>query len=187
MKQLAIRGDKQRGAEVIALLESLGGHNISRWDGRSEDMYYYLTLRNTIDFNDLPCDDEDAKLYTLDEFWKDFPYKVGDNVMIGFLNAKAEVKRMWWNEDKERIEYECELIGSGERTTAIAEDLIPIEADAEEEPINIAKILKDAPTGTKLYSPIFGEVHFSTLSEAEDYINYHLKFKPYRKIVKEIY
>ena len=34
----------------------------------------------------------------------------------------------------------------------------------------------------------YGEqVHFSTLSEAEDYINYHLKFKPYRKIVKEIY
>ena len=32
------------------------------------------------------------------------------------------------------------------------------------ENIDLAKILKDCPKGTKLYSPIFGEVEFETIS-----------------------
>lgn len=31
--------------------------------------------------------------------------------------------------------------------------------------MNIAEILKDAPKGTKLYSPLFGEVEFQSVSD----------------------
>ena len=37
------------------------------------------------------------------------------------------------------------------------------------EKINIAEILKDCPKGTKLWSPLFGEV---TLTQVYDYIKY---------------
>ena len=32
--------------------------------------------------------------------------------------------------------------------------------------MNIAEILKDAPKGTKLYSPLFGEVELKSVSDA---------------------
>lgn len=32
--------------------------------------------------------------------------------------------------------------------------------------MNIAEILKDAPKGTKLYSPLFGEVKLQSVSDA---------------------
>lgn len=36
--------------------------------------------------------------------------------------------------------------------------------------INIAKILKDAPRGTKLWSPLFGDVTFSQITEVDEII-----------------
>lgn len=41
--------------------------------------------------------------------------------------------------------------------------------------INIAEILKDCPIGTKLYSPLFGEVIFDGIEEAWDCDNQELK------------
>lgn len=38
------------------------------------------------------------------------------------------------------------------------------------ENINIAKILKDAPKGTKLWSPLFGDVTFSQITEVDEII-----------------
>lgn len=43
------------------------------------------------------------------------------------------------------------------------------------ENINLVKILKDCPIGTKLYSPLFGEVIFDGIEEAWDCDNQEIK------------
>lgn len=39
--------------------------------------------------------------------------------------------------------------------------------------LNIAKILKDKPQGTKLYSPLFGDVYFSDINNSTTYVLHH--------------
>lgn len=39
--------------------------------------------------------------------------------------------------------------------------------------LNIAEILKDKPKGTKLYSPLFGDVHFSDINNSIIYVSQH--------------
>lgn len=39
--------------------------------------------------------------------------------------------------------------------------------------LNIAEILKDKPKGTKLYSPLFGDVHFSDINNSTTYVSHH--------------
>ena len=39
--------------------------------------------------------------------------------------------------------------------------------------LNIAKILKDKPKGTKLYSPLFGDVYFSDINNSTTYVLHH--------------
>ncbi len=48
-----------------------------------------------------------------------------------------------------------------------------------EQKINIAEILKDAPKGTKLYSPIFGEIPLAKVSEDKEriYCNINMIFQ----------
>ena len=41
--------------------------------------------------------------------------------------------------------------------------------------INLVEILKDCPVGTKLYSPLFGEVIFDGIDKVWDYDNQELK------------
>lgn len=166
MRAIAIRGDKKRGAEVIALLEMLGGQNYNKCGDCSYN-YYHFTPQNSITFNELPYDENIYKLYTLEEFWEEFPYKVGDKVHIPRHNIDGEVCGMFWEPDEETIYYRC-LCGRNCNPVERAEDLLPI-TNKEPEPINIAEILKDAPIGTKLYSPLCGELKFGGILYDRDY------------------
>ena len=56
--------------------------------------------------------------------------------------------------------------------------------------INIAELLKDAPTGMKLYSPLFGEVEFAEVMDT-DYVpirvmkrGYGLRFDEYGRYME---
>ena len=71
-----IRGNKNRGEEVIKVLTDLGTANASKWKGDKEDYIYFIAHDGTIDFEDL--DSETARIimdnYTelyLPEKWKD--------------------------------------------------------------------------------------------------------------------
>ena len=39
--------------------------------------------------------------------------------------------------------------------------------------LNIVEILKDKPKGIKLYSPLFGDVHFSDINNSTTYVSHH--------------
>lgn len=80
--KIAIKGHKLRGREVIQILESLGGQNIHAYWGHSgDDIYYYINEHCKIVYNPIDVLSlYNYKLYTLEEFEKEFPFKVGDKV-----------------------------------------------------------------------------------------------------------
>ena len=95
--KIAIQGHPTRGKEVIQILESLGGENDSSFRG-TEDFYYHINskghIRNDYKF---VFDRTGFKTYTLEEFEKEFPFKVGDKVIdyegdIAVITGFAHIK-----------------------------------------------------------------------------------------------
>ena len=81
--KIAIKANPNRGKEIISLLESLGGNNI-RWEGDARKKVYYIDKHNVIQYGDAP---KDYKVYTLEEFEKEFPFKIGDEVIFPVING----------------------------------------------------------------------------------------------------
>lgn len=78
--KIAIISHKLRGIEIIQILESLGGKNVHGCWGDIEGAYYFIDSANNIDWT------PDRKMlgykyYTLEEFEKEFPFKIGDKVI----------------------------------------------------------------------------------------------------------
>ena len=98
-KILAIKGDKNRGNEVIALLEMLGGRNIDNYRGTNFNYAYFI---DDYDYNNICFIDVDAALvignyviFTLNEFKEKYPYKVGDVVKTG-TDEEGIIKQIKW-------------------------------------------------------------------------------------------
>ena len=72
--KIAIQANPNRGKEIISLLESLGSTK-TNLSGNGEHYTYYLDDNNVIRYNDAP---KDYKVYTLEEFETQFPFKIGD-------------------------------------------------------------------------------------------------------------
>lgn len=79
--KIAIQGHKSRGHEVIQILESLGGKKRADLTGRMFNQYYFINCNGDIDLN-LKFNLPDYKFYTIEEFEKEFPFKVGDKVTV---------------------------------------------------------------------------------------------------------
>lgn len=82
--KIAIQGHLTRGKEVIQILESLGGINIKKYSGcysyNKNNIYYYIDNNNEINYDHKDNFPLTYKLYTLEEFEEEFPFKVGDKV-----------------------------------------------------------------------------------------------------------
>lgn len=107
MAQLAIKGHKTRGKEVIQLLEMLGGVNVFNLDGAMPNYYYYIDNSNNKIYHCLSINFEYSIVYTLEEFKEKFPYKVGDDVIAyaeGCL-AKFTIQDIRWNYELNKVEY----------------------------------------------------------------------------------
>ena len=85
--KIAIQANPSRGKEIISLLKSLGGSN-PQFNGSGEIYTYYIDNNNIIQYDDAPID---YKVYTLEEFEKEFPFKVGDKVIHKEFNDFFEV------------------------------------------------------------------------------------------------
>jgi len=96
--KIAIQGHPTRGKEIIKILESLGGVNTYSLSGACLTSFYYINKNNNIkDAGKSLCN---YTLYTLEEFEKEFPYKIGETVIttlnhvgtiIGIVNSKYKV------------------------------------------------------------------------------------------------
>ena len=95
-KKLAIKGDKERGNEVIALLEMLGGVNIDNFRGIDIVDVYVIDKYNNISliYIDAASAAGNHVIFTLNEFYKKYPFKVGDKVTLD--NKLCTVIWMCW-------------------------------------------------------------------------------------------
>lgn len=94
--KLAIKGHEKRGAEVIALLEMLGGINVDNLYGDDFYYYYYITDDKEIDAVVFKYSDDEACIFSLEEFEEKYPYKVRDRVQfkgVTFLDPVYEIEQ----------------------------------------------------------------------------------------------
>ena len=126
-KILAIKGDKERGSEVIALLEMLGGVNKEHCQGIELGAYYYIDIRGCITYEDCFIEDE-LEIFTLEEFLEKYPFKVGDKVERKIDWVSCFINDMRWNSDRMCVEYHlCSLYGNDSYGWHIAECFNKIE------------------------------------------------------------
>lgn len=97
MAQLAIKGHATRGNEVIEILEMLGGENRFQREGDNKDRFYYIDKNKHIQTT---CGSLSYTLFTLEEFFKKYPYKIGDKVNYVKYNdeypSEYTIQRMRW-------------------------------------------------------------------------------------------
>lgn len=104
-KKLAILGHSTRCEEVIELLKMLGDcKNANDYTG-GLDCYYYITEFGRIESAYKLYEFDNFIVYTLDEFWKTFPFKVGDFVRIPEYESEVRICKMKWCPLSEHVEY----------------------------------------------------------------------------------
>ena len=105
--KIAIRGHESRGKEVIQILESLGGVNpCNHLYGNNFNCYYeihggLITCMCTKSDN--------YKYYTLEEFEKEFPFKIGDIVLLKGINDPYVIIALEWYKNKLCYKLDNEL------------------------------------------------------------------------------
>lgn len=113
--ELSIKGHKIRGKEVIELLEMFGGNNRYSLTGGDENQFYYI-LDEIIGHSYIGPDEiKGYEIFSLDDFLKKFPYKVGDKVNVWVNHEhfsgpraeleEAEIKSMRWNSARREVAY----------------------------------------------------------------------------------
>lgn len=96
-KTLAIRGDYQKGNEVIEILEMLGGVNTNNYEGKQMRQFYFICPYTSV----IKCVFEESMLITdwethsLKSFKKEYPYKTGDNLVINGKDCR--IVETYWN------------------------------------------------------------------------------------------
>ncbi|MBR5297250.1 MAG: hypothetical protein IKU29_05200 [Parabacteroides sp.] len=125
MKQLAIKGHKTRGNEVIEILKMLGGENRQRWDGKANSYFYII---NSPYNNEIECLYDiltsEYEIFTIEEFLEKFPFKIGDRVQHRYatsLGSVYEIIKMEWEDDN--VQYTISAVGSIHTSRCSAEYL----------------------------------------------------------------
>jgi hypothetical protein len=106
MANLAIRGHKTRWGEVIRTLEMLGGENLYSKSGYEDGLFYYLSDEQRICSLPISESYRDFILFTIEEFLKKFPYKVGDKVIDIKTNRIVEIYKVHWSESNNCTYYD---------------------------------------------------------------------------------
>ena len=91
--KIAIQGHPTRGKEVIQILESLGGINRLNHNGHYTNYFYYVASDdNTIAWTCVRPQYRDV--FTLEEFEKEFPFKIGDRVITITTNLRGIITNL---------------------------------------------------------------------------------------------
>ena len=102
--KIAIKANPNRGKEIISLLESLGSTKTTL-SGNGKLYTYYIDDNNVIRYDNAP---KDYKVYTLEEFETQFPFKVGDLCIYSsdILGKDSVVKILGMTIENDCIMYE---------------------------------------------------------------------------------
>ena len=95
--KITIKGHPTRGNEVIQILENLGGKNASNHKGKDNYAYYISSIDSRIYKTSILF--SEYKHYTLEEFEREFPFKIGDRVIsttTNFTGTIINLKENGW-------------------------------------------------------------------------------------------
>ena len=108
---LAIKGHRTRGGEVVQLLEMLGGVNKYQIGAIRETYVYFVDIDGivrSLQINQLLP--EQYIVYSLEEFEEKFPYKVGDKVSSKYLK-NYKIEKIKWKGTSNRVIYKLQGMG----------------------------------------------------------------------------
>lgn len=145
MANLAIKGHKTRGKEIIEILEMLGGKRDANFGGNELCCWYYINKNGYINYKHYSAfNDNDTKMFTLEEFIEKFPYRVGDKVKCAKINDFiGRIINVRWDENENQIIYVVEWDDITKSTlTYFANGLQPYKEETMEDIIKI-----DIPKG----------------------------------------
>jgi hypothetical protein len=101
-KNIAFKGHPQRGGEIINILKMLGG--INKWDYLADSTLcvYYINCKGIINYNSYN-EGYNLEIFTIEDFIKKYPYKVGDKVIYdGEIQRISEMK---WDCNLNKVIY----------------------------------------------------------------------------------
>ena len=106
-KKLAIKGHPTRGKEVIELLEMMGGNTFnSCMKIAYSNRNYYIGNNNAIAWDYIGLEEIDKYvIFTLEEFWEKYPFKIGDKVIDKADGCPGVVCEMKWDEGVSDMKY----------------------------------------------------------------------------------
>lgn len=120
-KKLGIQGHDTRGDEVIKLLEMLGGTNPfsnGMVIGNKTTNCYYIsedTATKYISWDYIGPDEiNEYEIFTLEEFWEKYPFKVGDKVIDDSGESGIIIEMKWDEEIIYKVDFgkECYYFAS---------------------------------------------------------------------------
>lgn len=120
-KKLAIKGHPTRGNEVIEILKMMGGEAI-RAKGNDETAIYVIPVNGIIDVRyTYEKRIDNYAIFTLEEFWKKYPFKVGDKVIDSKTGKIAEVYKIHWSENNSCVYYDIKYSNNHGRQRRVME------------------------------------------------------------------
>lgn len=138
-KNFAIRGHLRRGDEVIKILEMLGGktsYECSYKDGFDSSYFFFINTDENFSIDGLAYNSEELKnyyIFTLEEFLKKFPYKVGDKVTVtGLPEYPKSINFMKWFDGSIHYSFDSETWFLPESLKIYKEETIDIKYNVEE-------------------------------------------------------
>ena len=148
-KILTIKGHESRGNEIIELLKMLGGktRRPTVVDGSDAD-YYFTIIDGYIDgifYLDERLNFDIYTFFTLEDFLKENPFKVGDLVDRNIDYVSCIIDDMRWNSEKCCVEYHLNYLNGSEYGWHVSDCLI--------KPENVDVII-----GTKIQSTGFMQI-----------------------------
>lgn len=162
-KILTIKGHESRGNEIIELLKMLGGktRRTTVVDGSDADYYYTIIDDGYIDgifYADKRLNFDIYTFFTLEDFLKENPFKLGDLVDRSIDYVSCIIDDMRWNSEKCCVEYHLNYLNGSEYGWHVSDCLI--------KPENV-----DAIIGTKIESTGFMQIGktVSVIFNSENY------------------
>ena len=134
-KILTIKGHESRGNEIIELLKMLGGktRKTTVVDGSDADYYYTIIDGGYIDgifYADKRLNFDIYTFFTLEDFLKENPFKLGDLVDRNIDYVSCIIDDMRWNSEKCCVEYHLNYLNGSEYGWHVSDCLIkPKNAD----------------------------------------------------------
>ncbi len=175
-KKLAIEHHLIRPNEVIELLEMMGGKNKDNADGCS--FLYYTLCTPKINnpnnekvicgFTNLKMQNDYFAIFTLEKFWKKYPYKVGDKVVYEDDNDIVVISEIMWDDTVGDIFYNVKRIDEDDCFLCPPELLKPYK----ETNMNKKLAIKGHPTRGKEVIEIL------KMMGGENFNNYDGKMEP---------